>query len=599
MAGLLMPTRAMAASPGRAWTEVTARSAVRLAAGQGTAGLVAPAVSGLAECALTAMFVESLKGGLLLALALAAVGLSVSVPRAGGDRPVAASGLAPAVAEPGWPGQRVVRPAQPQEVRGPGLERPLVASRPGHHVVRATRTSVIADKADPTPETPEAPTPTPPAVLAIGFEPPASPRPAPGPAVRGPEDVQIRGRELFERSWVKDDPRGHGGDGLGPVFNGRSCVDCHNQGGPGGAGGADRNIEIATVTEDPAWGGYSYAFSMDFATGRFETRMGFPQASSRESRPDPRLLASIHPGFGGSRSVVLHHYGTDPAYHTWRESVPGQHGTLSVRSSRRNTPPLFGLGLVDAIPDDAIEAASRRKFAGSAQLKGRVSRLKDGRVGRFGWKAQTATLAEFVRSAAAGEMGLEIPGQHQASDPRLPGMGAPGLDMDEADCSALVDHVRSLPTPVVIAPENDADAAQVKAGETIFKSIGCTGCHMPQLGDVEGIYSDLLLHDMGTRPGDSEGYTVFSGESPAPAERPGASSPATATAREWRTPPLWGLRDSGPYLHDSRAARVDQAITLHGGQGVASARRYAELSPRRKRQLEAFLMSLAAPPAGE
>ncbi len=195
-------------------------------------------------------------------------------------------------------------------------------------------------------------------------------------------------------------------------------------------------------------------------------------------------------------------------------------------------------------------------------------------------------------------MGLEIPGRHQASDPRLPGLGAPGLDMDEADCSALVDHVRSLPTPVAIAPEDDADAAQVKAGEAIFKSIGCTGCHMPQLGEVEGIYSDLLLHDMGPQPGDSEGYSVFSGEAAPAAERPGASSPVTATAREWRTPPLWGLRDSGPYLHDGRAGRVDQAITQHGGQGAASARRYAELSPRRKRQLEAFLMSLAAPPGG-
>jgi CxxC motif-containing protein (DUF1111 family) len=414
-----------------------------------------------------------------------------------------------------------------------------------------------------------------------------------------PEDAAGRGRELFERSWVKDDPRGHGGDGLGPVFNGRSCVDCHNLGGPGGAGAADRDIEIATVTEDPAWGGYSYAFNMDFASGRFEYRMGFPQAvSGGAPRTDPRLLASIHPGFGGSRSVVLHHYGTDPAYHIWRVSVPGQHGTVSVRNSRRNAPPLFGLGAIDAIPDEAVESAARRKFAGSAGVKGRVSRLKDGRIGRFGWKAQTATLAEFVRSAAAGEMGLEIPGRHQASDPRLPGMGAPGLDMDEAECSALVEHVRGLPSPVAIAPENGADSAQVKAGEGIFKSIGCTGCHLPKLGDVEGIYSDLLLHDMGPQPGDSDGYAVFTGEPPAAAERPGATASAPATAREWRTPPLWGLRDSGPYLHDGRAARVDQAIALHGGQGAASARRHADLSPRRKRQLEAFLMSLAAPPAG-
>ena len=79
-----------------------------------------------------------------------------------------------------------------------------------------------------------------------------------------------------------------------------------------------------------------------------------------------------------------------------------------------------------------------------------MSRLKDGRVGRFGWKAQTATLADFVRSAAAGEIGLEIPGRHQAADPRLPGLAATGLDMNESECDALVDFVRSLPGPVAI-----------------------------------------------------------------------------------------------------------------------------------------------------
>ena len=231
---------------------------------------------------------------------------------------------------------------------------------------------------------------------------PATPRVWPW-RVHGPRKPES-GRELFERSWVKGDSRSHGGDGLGPVFNGASCVACHNLGGSGGAGGADRNIEIATVTEDFGSGGYFYAFRMDFASGRFRYRLGDPsQSSSRgELRADPRFLASIHPGFEGSRSVVLHRYGTDPAYHTWRESVPGQHGSVSVRSTQRNPPPLFGLGLIDTIPDAAIEAAARRKIPGPPPVKGRVSRLKDGRIGRFGWKAQTATLEEFVLSAATG-----------------------------------------------------------------------------------------------------------------------------------------------------------------------------------------------------
>ena len=159
----------------------------------------------------------------------------------------------------------------------------------------------------------------------------------------------------------------------------------------------------------------------------------------------------------------------------------------------------------------------------------------------------------------------------------------------------------SLPAPVAIKAADDKDAAQWKAGEATFKSIGCTACHMPKLGDVEGIYSDLLLHDMGPQLGDADAYTVFVGE-PARADGSAAADRAraatgTASVREWRTPPLWGVRDSGPYLHDGRAATIAQAIMLHAGQGATAARRYAELSPRRKQQIEAFLLSLAAPAA--
>ena len=99
--------------------------------------------------------------------------------------------------------------------------------------------------------------------------------------------------------------------------------------------------------------------------------------------------------------------------------------------------------------------------------------------------------------------------------------------------------------------------------------------------------------------GDSDAYSVFVGDPPRAevAGAPDRSGTGTSTIQEWRTPPLWGLRDSGPYLHDGRAATIDQAIALHAGQGASSARRYAELSPRRKRHLAAFLGSLAAPPA--
>jgi CxxC motif-containing protein (DUF1111 family) len=421
--------------------------------------------------------------------------------------------------------------------------------------------------------------------------------------VDGSLETSLRaGRELFERVWVTNDPRSHGGDGLGPVFNGSSCVACHNLGGSGGAGAVGKNIEIVTATDGQGnYVGYAYSFSMDFGAGRFEYRMGgVPQSKSPlQNRIDSRLLSTIHPGFQGARSVMLHRYGIDPTYNAWSESVPGRHGSISVENSERNPPALFGAGRIDSIPDEVIEAAARRKPSGPLFVKGRVSRVKDGRIGRFGWKAQTASLEDFVLSAAAGEIGLEVPGRHQAVDPRLPGLAPAGFDMNQEECNLLINYVRNLAVPIVTRGADDKEATQIKAGEATFKAIGCANCHLPKLGQVEGIYSDLLLHDMGAQLADADTYTIFSGEPPrADSAEAGARTRAAAdasSAREWRTPPLWGLRDSAPYLHDGRAAGIVQAISLHAGQAAPSARRFAELPPRRRQQVEAFLTSLAAP----
>ncbi len=575
----------------REWTETTARAAVRFAAGKETTGLVAQPVTRLAESVLAAMLAESLKVVPLTLVSLLLVFAGLGLTRFSvGDARREVARIEPSLAtarlmnpEPP-PSAPILKPLAQVKEKPRTLDRAELSS-----VSTNTLIPSLTDHAD------------------KGAALPASP-PSPGGSLslaavsRRSEKSLSVGRELFERVWVKNDPRGHGGDGLGPVFNGQSCVGCHNLGGSGGAGAVDKNIEIATVTGTLGEGmGYFYSFSMDFGAGRMEYRMGAdPEGQPRGRRhADATFLAGIHPGFRDANSTVLHHFGTDPAYHAWRGAVPGRHGTILIQSSERNPPALFGAGLIDAIPDEAIEAAARRKSPGAAQVKGRVSRLKDGRIGRFGWKAQTATLDDFVRSAAAGEMGLEVPARHQAADPRLPGVAATGLDMDESECDTLVDYVRGLPLPVAIKPANDRDAAQWKAGEATFKSIGCTACHMAKLGDVEGIYSDLLLHDMGPQLADTDAYNVFVGE---PSQADGLRVPdrvrtetGTASVREWRTAPLWGVRDAGPYLHDGRAATIAEAIRLHAGQGATAARRYAELSPRRKQQLEAFLSSLATP----
>jgi RNA polymerase sigma factor (sigma-70 family) len=593
---------------GREWTLATARAAVPFAAGKGTLGLVAPTVTGVAESEIAAMLGDSLRIVALLAS-----------PFLAGALYLALTGVAPKAIDRGGSGRQptpisatLIKPEPALQATTPQLASDMAREKDQAAVVAVKNNDkpppVTQAETTATPTSTVVPAPPDRPVTNVEVTRPIRPAPRSGSLAMVGTFVQKtpnEGRELFERVWVANDRRSHGGDGLGPVFNGQSCVGCHHLGGTGGAGGIDRNIDIGTVSgprgDGMGYTGYSYSFSMDFGTGRMEYRIGGDSngSSRREAPADLPLLAAIHPGFRETNSIVLHRYGTDPAYNAWRSSLLGRHRSIVVESSERNTPALFGAGLIDAIPDAAIEAAARRKSSVAPQVKGRISRLKDGRVGRFGWKAQTATLHEFVRSAAAGEMGLEVPGRHQAADPRLPGVAATGLDMDESECNALVEFVRNLPAPMASSGADDKDAAQIKSGEATFRSVGCTACHVPKLGDVEGIYSDLLLHDMGPQLADVDAYTVFVAE---PSRRGGAAAAdrtggtVTASVREWRTSPLWGVRDSSPYLHDGRAATLAQAITLHAGQAATSARRFAELSPRRKQQVEAFLLSLAAPP---
>jgi CxxC motif-containing protein (DUF1111 family) len=426
------------------------------------------------------------------------------------------------------------------------------------------------------------------------------------------------GRELFHREWTPGDPRARGGDGLGPMFTDTSCVACHNLGGSGGGGSASKNIDIVT--------------SLRFASLQRERRLTPREDDTTPRRqtdnaPDPGVL------FAKSPSVVLHRFGTEADFAAWRlgllsansspatssrpstaftrattavkpadmspvdlaraeirESSPvvepvGRGASLGkwFQRSQRNPSALFGAGLIDAIPDRAILDGEGRKFAGFPEVSGRAVKRREGRVGRFGWKAQTASLDEFVLVACSVELGLEVPGHPQSADPLEPGNRSPGLDLSDADCAALVAYVRRLPAPVV-----NAESEAVSKGREVFESIGCAACHTPDLGPAKGLYSDLLLHDMGLDLGDG-------GSSYGIPSSPGRSGDVVPDSVEWRTPPLWGVRDSGPYLHDGRAETLDQAIAFHGGEAKNSSDRYFGLAPSRRWQILAFLGSLVGP----
>jgi len=287
-------------------------------------------------------------------------------------------------------------------------------------------------------------------------------------------------------------------------------------------------------------------------------------------------------------------------------------GQFLVSRSQRNPTPLFGLGLIDAIPEAAIEAMEKRQAKESPATQGRASHVKDGRIGRLGWKGQVANVEDFVLNACAVELGLEVPGHHQAMTPQAPKYRTTGLDLTAEECNSLVAYVRSLPKPAERDLSGAEEAKIHSAGKSTFASIGCANCHSPKVGNAVGIYSDLLLHDMGQELADDGSYSESSDDDEPLVPRISVANaqqaqpqpvaqraPKGALRQEWRTPPLWGFRDSGPYLHDGRAQTLEQAVAMHGGQGVASAVKFFELSPRERLQLEAFLKSLVAPPAGQ
>ena len=134
---------------------------------------------------------------------------------------------------------------------------------------------------------------------------------------------------------------------------------------------------------------------------------------------------------------------------------------------------------------------------------------------------------------------------------------------------------------MAIKPADQKRSAQFKAGEAAFKSIGCAVCHMPKLGEVDGIYSDLLLHDMGPQLADADAYTVFAGdqlEARIWRSRVAPSYQKPSIISRMANAAALGNARFAPYMHDGRAATISQAITLHAGEGATAARRQSYLS---------------------
>jgi CxxC motif-containing protein (DUF1111 family) len=332
-------------------------------------------------------------------------------------------------------------------------------------------------------------------------------------------------------------------DGLGPVFNESSCAACHPHGGG----------SIRTVTR----------------FGRADGDVFDPLETSGGSLAQARSIGAIETAAG------THDFAGD--------RVPRTATIVTLR--RAHT--LQGLGFVDAVPDDEWEAIAREEAQADPSTAGRVNVVFDREqrrtVGKFGWKAQSATLAEFSGDALRNEIGITNPLFRDEVCPQgdcasLAFNPVPALNDDGRDVEALATFITMLAPP----PRGSITGAAI-AGERVFERIGCAACHRPTLrtgpSPIAALdrvefhpYSDFLLHDMGTL-----GDRIVQG---------------AATGREMRTQPLWGLRPANRLLHDSSAQSIEDAIRRHDGQGRGARDRFNALDRGAVVQLLAFLKSL-------
>ena len=365
-----------------------------------------------------------------------------------------------------------------------------------------------------------------------------APAGTPLPGVTTHESEQfVLGQALFNRAFTPE-------EGLGPLFNQVSCSSCHDLPTSGGHG-AEPVTKVSDFDE--------------------HTKCNLLKEDGGDL-----LQASVVP--------ALRTAGILP------ERIP----VSATAVTELRAPALYGIGLVEAIEDEDILIKADPDDQDGDGISGRPGLGPDGSLGRFGNKAQHATLSEFIENAIRGEMGLTTPAHPveempnglplpEGSDP------VPDPEIETSDLTLLSAYIGFLAQPPRRTLDSPEDQAASEEGRQIFANIGCATCHTPTLvtGNHQSsalnrkrfrIYSDLLLHDMGP-----ELASICA---------PGASP------SEWRTTRLVGLYLRSEFLHDGRARSVRDAILMHGGEAESARYRFQDLTPELQQSVLLFLRTL-------
>ncbi len=400
-----------------------------------------------------------------------------------------------------------------------------------------------------------------------------------------------RGDSFFTQNWVTAPASTDARDGLGPTFNAQACSSCHVLDGRGAPPDPTEQeprlgllIRLSLPGEDPVTGAPR---SDPVYGGQLQDR------AILDVPAEGRLVVSyttIEGSYGDGTPFELLH----PSY----EIADLAFGPLAsnVMKGPRLAPQVIGMGLLEAVPEEAIRAQADPDDADGDGISGRYNTVWDSRtgaweLGRFGWKANVASVEQQAAGAFHGDIGItsylhpdeNCPAAQTACSAAASG-GQPELSDSRLDSVAF--YLRTLSVPAM----RDVDSPEVQAGAKLFHEIGCSSCHTQTLqtgpSDISTLanqiihpFTDLLLHDMGEGLAD---------------RRPDFN----ASGSEWRTPPLWGLGlidDVNGHrflLHDGRARTIAEAILWHGGEALASREAFRNLDADQRANLLAFLEAL-------
>ena len=400
-----------------------------------------------------------------------------------------------------------------------------------------------------------------------------------------------RGDSFFTQNWVTAPASTDARDGLGPTFIAQACSSCHvldGRGAPPDPTGEQARLglllRLSVPGEDPLTGA---PLPDPVYGGQLQDRavLGVPA--------EGRMVVSyetIEGAYGDGTPYELRAPSYAIADLAFGPLSPG------VMISPRLAPQVIGMGLLEAVPAADIVALADPDDADGDGISGRANMVWHARagaraLGRFGWKANVATVEQQVAGAFHGDIGItsalhpdENCPAEQTACAAAPDGGSPELTDERLATVAFYNRTLSVPAM------RDSDTAEVQAGFELFGSIGCSSCHTPTMrtgsSEIATLadqtfhpFTDLLLHDMGE--GLADGRADFD-----------------ATGSEWRTSPLWGLGlidDVNGHrflLHDGRARTIAEAILWHGGEAEAAREAFRLLDADERAELLAFLEAL-------